>query len=387
VALFPLGLQLRDNLELTKQKLDLATIALHNGAVAKGQGTRRVSLAAARWNYAASLSLPDVSQRDVRIAIELRVNSGTCGVGLVGQDGSTFLLERVCLPGQQRIVLRCGGSLAATAIVFRTVDQNDCPLEFEVMEIICEVKPMNSEYFGLVTVRDYAAESEPGSDGAKVFEDDLAQGINRARLAHLASLDLPVNGKRVLDVGCGVGHFSRFYLERGCTWFGIEGRQSNIDVMRRLYPDVDGAVADVQDSSFARRGQYDVVHCFGLLYHLESPIAALRNIRAVCAGFVLLETMVADANMPLMLIVDESKSVNQALAGVGCRPSPAYVTMALNRVGFRHIYLASPGPDHGDFRFEWRNDLSIRRGNNNLRCVFVASDTPMERPGLTELLY
>jgi 2-polyprenyl-3-methyl-5-hydroxy-6-metoxy-1,4-benzoquinol methylase len=284
-------------------------------------------------------------------------------------------------------VLRSGDSLAAKSIVFRTVDPNDGSLDFEVMEIVHEVRPMNSEYLGLVTARDYAAEPSPGADDAKLFEDELAQGINRARLAHLASLDLPVNGKRVLDVGCGVGHFSRFYLERGCTWFGIEGRQSNIDVMRRLYPDVDGAVADVQDSSFGHRGQYDVVHCFGLLYHLESPMAALRNIRAVCTRFLLLETMVADANMPLMLIVDESKSVNQALAGVGCRPSPAYVTMALNRVGFRHIYLASPGPDHRDFRFEWRNDLSIRRGDNNLRCVFVASDTPMERPGLTELLF
>ena len=203
----------------------------------------------------------------------------------------------------------------------------------------------------------------------------------------LLLLDLPMSGKRVLDVGCGVGHFSRFYRERGCSWFGVDGRQRNIDIMRSLYPDVDGAVADVQDRSFGDYGQYEVVHCYGLLYHLESPMAALRNIRAVCSEFVVLETMVADTNLPLMLIVDEVKSVNQALAGVGCRPSPAFVAMALNRVGFRHVYLAAPGPEHDDFRFEWRNDLSISRGSNNLRCVFVASDAPFERPGLSDLLF
>ena len=97
--------------------------------------------------------------------------------------------------------------------------------------------------------------------------------------------------------------------------------------------------------------------------------------------------MVTDVNMPSMVIVDEQRSVNQALADVGCRSSPAYATMALNRVGFHHVYLAAVGPDHDDFRFEWRNDLSISRGSNNLRCVFLASDEPIERPGLTELLF
>ena len=124
-----------------------------------------------------------------------------------------------------------------------------------------------------MAARDCAAEPEPGVEDVTVFETELAHGLNRARLAHLASLDLPVNGKRVLDIGCRFGHFSRFYRQRGCGCFGIDGRQLNIDTMRRLYPDVDGVVADVQKSAFTRFGRYDVVHCYGLLYHLESSMA------------------------------------------------------------------------------------------------------------------
>ena len=40
---------------------------------------------------------------------------------------------------------------------------------------------------------------------------------NARRLEHLASLQIPIRGKSVLEIGAGIGDHSSYYLDRGCT--------------------------------------------------------------------------------------------------------------------------------------------------------------------------
>ena len=49
--------------------------------------------------------------------------------------------------------------------------------------------------------------------------------------------------------------------------------------MALIVPIVSAYVADVQRFDLEPLGRVDVIHCFGLLYHLESPIAGLRAFR------------------------------------------------------------------------------------------------------------
>jgi SAM-dependent methyltransferase len=219
-----------------------------------------------------------------------------------------------------------------------------------------------------------------------VFHDDPAVAINRARLDFLASLGLPLEGKRVLDAGCGVGHHTPFYTSRGCQVVGIDGRPENIEEMKQRYPQVEGLVGDLQTMDLDALGSFDVVHCLGLLYHTDSPVQALRRLTSVCRGQLVLETIVCDAEGEIMLLADEEGSANQALAGLGCRPSPSFVAMALNRLGFRYVYGTTRPPQHPDFQFEWRNTLDSHRDGANLRCMFVASRTPVTCDHLTLLL-
>ena len=227
-----------------------------------------------------------------------------------------------------------------------------------------------------VAARDVAAEPVPAGGGIDAFETADALAINRARLDHLASLGLPLQGRRVLDVGCGVGHLSQFFLQRGCSVVAVDGRETNLEALRLRYPGLESRRVDVDTESLAPLGRFDVVFCYGLLYHLENPVAGLRSMAAVCDDMLLLETLVCDSARPTMVLVDEPRVQNQALGQLGSRPSPAFVVMALNRVGFRNVYAARVPPDHPDFRFRWRDDLSISRGPANLRCVFVASRSP-----------
>jgi 2-polyprenyl-3-methyl-5-hydroxy-6-metoxy-1,4-benzoquinol methylase len=56
--------------------------------------------------------------------------------------------------------------------------------------------------------RDVASEEILPGHRVETFDEPASLAINAARLEHLASLNLPVEGKRVLDVGCSVGHYA-----------------------------------------------------------------------------------------------------------------------------------------------------------------------------------
>lgn len=234
--------------------------------------------------------------------------------------------------------------------------------------------------------RRFHEEPLPPSGGVEVFSGGAPDAINKARMDHLLSLGLDLQAKRVLDVGCGVGHFSSIYTSRGCRVVGVDGRADNIAVMARLYPEVKGHVHDVQADDLTSLGEFDIVHCYGLLYHLDSPIAAIRNMERVCREILVLETIVVDSAEEIMVLVDEPKTFNQALAGLGCRPSPKFVAMALNRAGFDHVAMPLSRPRHPDFEQEWLNDGAHQRNGVNLRAVFVASRTELGLPSLAPVL-
>jgi hypothetical protein len=107
---------------------------------------------------------------------------------------------------------------------------------------------------------------------------------------------------------------------------------------------------------------------------------------AVCEGFIVVETIVLDAKKPLMALADESKTANQALLGVGCRPSPSFVAWALNRVGFPHVYVPISVPQHEDFIFKRLDDMESTRDGHNLRAIFVGSRKALNNPNLVSVV-
>jgi len=207
-----------------------------------------------------------------------------------------------------------------------------------------------------------------------VFETQQARSINEARMDHLATLGLAIEGRSVLDVGCGVGHLAQFFVRRGCRVTCVDARLENIEKLRSLYPGLEAHVANVEADRLAAFGRFDIVFCYGLLYHLEDPVGGLRNLAEACGDLVLLETVVSDCAVPISRLVDEPRmTANQAMGGLGCRPAPAFVVMALRRIGFQYVYAPVKAPHHPDFEFEWRDDLEPERNGHLLRCIFVAS--------------
>jgi FkbM family methyltransferase len=231
----------------------------------------------------------------------------------------------------------------------------------------------------------YPAAARPG-DGVECFDTPEALELNQARVDHLRALELPLRGKRVLDVGCGVGHLAQFFVGQGCDVLCVDARKENIERLGELYPGLKARVFDVERDSFEDLGRFDIVFAYGVIYHLEDPFRALRNLAGVCDDLLLLETMVADHPLPLVRMAEETSTSNQAMRNVGSRPTPSFVALALRSAGFRHIYGPRTPPAHRDFRFTWTGDLSDSRGGHLLRCTFVASRTPLTNPSLVDLL-
>jgi SAM-dependent methyltransferase len=337
---------------------------------------------AASWSYTVSFPVEPLQPGErLIVAADLEVLEGRVAVGCLSAADESFVAERVATGGTPAV--RLSGSGGIRAVMFRNASERGAS-RFRIRSL--EVRRVTGAAYPVdLSPRDLANEPIP-EGGTKVFNDELAQGINVARMAFVRSLGLPLHGRRVLDVGCGVGHFGRMYASLGATVVGLDGREDNIRDMKERYPEIEGHVGDIQTMPLEALGTFDLVHCFGLLYHLESPIAALRRMEAVCRDLLLLETMVCDASRPVMVLADETKDANQALAGMGSRPSPSFVVMALNRVGFPFVYGAARPPAHPDFLFDWRDNLDVARDGYNLRCVLVASRRALDLGGLTPLL-
>lgn len=225
----------------------------------------------------------------------------------------------------------------------------------------------------------------PQGPGMLHFASEHYQIHNRARLAHLASLELPISG-RVLEVGSGPGDHTGFYLERGCTVVATDARVECLRELQSRFPGVETHCVDMDDPRpLYELGKFDVVHCYGLLYHLRSPETAISALSRVCNHLLLLETCVSPEGGAQCTHVDESRDdYTQSSSGVGCRPTRTWVFETLKRY-FPFVYQTRTQPDHPEFPTAW-TDLS--GGPDLKRIVLVASkrscDSPLLSPELLQ---
>ena len=107
------------------------------------------------------------------------------------------------------------------------------------------------------------------------------------REAHVA-----LAGASVLDVGCGTGFFTNFYLERGARVTGIDIAAASVERLAAEFPEARFVRADVGEEEIAER--YDLVNMFDVFFHITDDWRwefAMRNVAgAVSAGGVLVYT-------------------------------------------------------------------------------------------------
>jgi FkbM family methyltransferase len=176
-----------------------------------------------------------------------------------------------------------------------------------------------------------------------------------------------------MDAGCGVGFFSQILLDCGLGVRGFDGRRENVEEARKRFPQIVFEQGDIQNGEILHIGSSDLLLCFGLLYHLENPMAAIRHLRSLTEKGLLLESMCLPDDKPWMLLREEPALADQSLTNIAFYASEGCLAKMLYRAGFAAVYRVTPLPQHDDYR---DTEEHARR-----RTVLFASTAPIDFVG------
>jgi hypothetical protein len=208
------------------------------------------------------------------------------------------------------------------------------------------------------------------------------QTINVARLQHLDSLNLPISYKSVVDLGAGIGDHTLYYLIKNCSVMPVEGRKDLADFISSRFG-IKSIQMDFEKEckKVSLIGIFDIIHCYGLLYHLANPTAFLSQLGSI-GRLLVLESCVSrdDSPDPINLISEDRNNPTQAISGTGCRPTRTWVVSQLKK-HFPYVYFPVTQPKNNQFPISWNDSLP---SDQNHRAVFIASKERIVNPKLTE---
>ncbi|HET6545630.1 MAG TPA: DUF1698 domain-containing protein [Rhodanobacteraceae bacterium] len=178
-----------------------------------------------------------------------------------------------------------------------------------------------------------------------------------------------MGGGTAIDIACHQGWFATKLAQRGASdVLAIDARAEHV-ADATLIRDVLGLSnlrlmqADVHELDAQALGQFDVVLMFGLIYHLENPVGALRVARALTRGVCLVETQIVPGLSGMVDygsyrfvrplkgsfgIIDETGETHgpeASTTGICLVPSLDALFWILRKVGFSRVDLVPPPAD------------------------------------------
>jgi tRNA (mo5U34)-methyltransferase len=210
---------------------------------------------------------------------------------------------------------------------------------------------------------------------------DHVADIHPTRLAMLMEALKPVTAKgwgglSAIDIACHQGYFASHLARMGCREvLGVDARQEHVDdctLIGRAYglDNLRTLRSDLFNLDPDQVGQFDITLLFGLLYHVENPVGALRISRALTRKVCVVETQIAPGLTGYMdwgsyqyvkkiqgsfTVIDESEELHgpeMSVTGICLCPSLDALMWIMKKVGFARVELiAPPGNGYEQHRF------------------------------------
>ncbi|HEV7807748.1 MAG TPA: DUF1698 domain-containing protein [Solirubrobacteraceae bacterium] len=208
----------------------------------------------------------------------------------------------------------------------------------------------------------------------------------------LVALDLPADlrGRTVLDVGSWDGFFAFEAERRGASrvmatdsysWDGPGwGDKTGFELVREvLGARVEDKNIDVLELSPEAVGEWDVVLCLGVLYHMRDPMLMLERVASVTHDLLVLETLVdmTFTRRPAAAFYADAEYVGDTTNWWG--PNTPAVLAMLRASGFERLRVVTPqrlASRAGRVAYNVGNVAHSRlaRARDALPLSYVASD-------------
>jgi FkbM family methyltransferase len=278
-------------------------------------------------------------------------------------------------------IYNCANSIAASMALFPTLVQEG----LDKLPVMQKIQPHLT--INLADLNESAIPAQRQTIGSPIqaFQSNHYLRHNQRRLEHLASLGLDLYDKTVLEVGAGIGDHTHFFVDRNCKVVTTEGRPENLELLKSRYPDLTVAYLDMDEPVWDIQQKFEIIYCYGLLYHLKNPDVAIQFMSNHCDNLLLLETCVSyGTDEAVNLCYEPAASATQATSGTGCRPTRPWVYNQLKQY-FEFVYLPVTQPNHEQFPLNWSEQISDDKNPEGLsRTIFIASRKPINNPLLVE---
>ena len=147
----------------------------------------------------------------------------------------------------------------------------------------------------------------------------------------------PLEGKRVLDIGCGNGYHLFRMLGAGADLaLGIDPTilfNYQFSLLQKLSQPNRAYLLPLRSEHLPQFGGFDTVFSLGVLYHQRSPIDHLKELLSFAkpGGELVLETLIVEGDQNTLLIPRDRYA---KMANVWFIPSTSMLELMLRRAGF-----------------------------------------------------
>lgn len=176
-------------------------------------------------------------------------------------------------------------------------------------------------------------------------------------------------GRNAIDIACHQGWFAT----RLAGWnaddvFAVDARAEHVADTTMIRDALQLSKLRVEQSDVhaldpARTGRFDLVLMLGLIYHLENPVGALRQARALCRNACVVETQVVPGMSGMVDygsyrfvrplkgsfgIIDETDDTHgpeASTTGICLVPSVEALLWIMRKIGFARVELLPPPAD------------------------------------------
>jgi hypothetical protein len=214
----------------------------------------------------------------------------------------------------------------------------------------------------------------PSGKVTATYDDGALDRIHETRLAMLqqvvdAHFGGSLAGNNAIDIACHQGWFAT----KLAGWnaddvLAVDARAEHVadtTLIRDAFQLSKLRVeqSDVHALDPARSGQFDLVLMLGLIYHLENPVGALRQARALCRDACVVETQVVPGMSGMVDygsyrfvrplkgsfgIIDETDDTHgpeASTTGICLVPSVEALLWIMRKIGFARVDLLPPPAD------------------------------------------